>query len=359
MNPEKHFVIERECSEPTGPSSGRHGRRAYLQCSCRAGLHSHGLRTHGALDRMSQSTNIEWTDATWNPVRGCSRVSAGCQNCYAEKIAARFSGRGGAFQFFADKYQPRSKWTGKVELIESKLLEPLHWKKPRRVFVNSMSDLFHENLPDESIDRVFAVMALTPHITYQVLTKRARRMREYLNDASRERFGKDTPSRIHHAMMFNTFGETVLAPLKYPLSNVWLGVSVENQPTADERIPELLATPAALRFVSYEPALAQVDFWRWLWPDGLVSKPKLDWGIIGGESGPGARPFQIEWAQSAVSQFKAAGVPIFVKQLGANPRQACFGYACEEDSTKGGNPADWPREIRVREFPTVRTHFVK
>jgi len=230
------------------------------------------------------STKIEWTEETWNPTNGCSMAKGselgGCLNCYAARNQLRrpnkTSANGKPFAIMTDN-GPR--WTGKVELVESKLLEPLHWRKPRTVFVNSMSDLFHENMPDSDIDRVFAVMALTPHITYQVLTKRARRMREWACDVSRDRFGKDTPSRIHHAMMFDTLGETVLAPLKYPLPNVWLGVSVENQPTADERIPELLRTPAALRFVSYEPALGPVDFTPWLY-----SEPHLDWAIVGGES---------------------------------------------------------------------------
>ncbi len=315
---------------------------------------------------MSQTSNIEWTDATWNPVRGCSRVSEGCRNCYAERIAARFTRSideipgpyvgqtDDAFHGFAINTDSGPRWTGKVELIESKLLEPLHWKKPRRVFVNSMSDLFHENLPDESIDRIFAVMALTPHITYQVLTKRARRMREYLSHPHRFSF----ISLVAGMVAYNNLPKEnwiVRAPQIWPLPNVWLGVSVENQPTADERIPELLRTPAALRFVSYEPALAEVDFWRYLWPDGLISKPKLDWGIIGGESGPGARPFQLEWAESTVYQFGAAGVPLFVKQLGANPRHGSFKYACEEDPKKGANPADWPRVLRVRQFPKPRT----
>jgi len=295
---------------------------------------------------MSQSTNIEWTDATWNPTRGCSRVSEGCRNCYAERIAARFSqGFGdshkeqGTFAGYAIQTESGPRWTGKVELIESKLLEPLHWKKPRRVFVNSMSDLFHENLPVEAIDRIFAVMALTPNITYQVLTKRAGRMREYLQLTQSCAVPKGSWADL------------------LPLPNVWLGVSVENQPTADERIPELLRTPAALRFVSYEPALADVDFTRWLACDGHLARTFgnefLDWGIIGGESGPGARPFDLNWARNTIRQFKAAGVPLFVKQVGSHVIQD--GERRIKADKKGGDMHEWPHDIRVREFPTVRT----
>lgn len=330
---------------------------------------------------MSQ-TPIEWTDYVWNPTRGCSRVSEGCKLCYAERDAARkncnpkLPGYKGFAQFIQIGGKPQPHWTGKVELIESKLLEPLHWKKPRRVFVNSMSDLFHENLPDESIDQVFAVMSLTPHITYQVLTKRAGRMREYLTAAPVQILPKQ-PRRLN-----------------YPLPNVWLGVSVENQTTADERIPELLNTPAAIRFVSYEPALAEVDFARFLDPlgglDGFyrsqiskgmfnedqvgsLKRPTLGWGIIGGESGPGARPFDIQWARNTIRQFRAAGVPLFVKQLGADPRSricetwpsdtkwrsgvSLFGMVPLLKNSKGGDWDEWPEDLRVREFPHV--HFAK
>ncbi len=189
-------------------------------------------------------TSIEWTDTTWSPTRGCSRVSEGCVNCYAERMAARFSGPGRPFHGFAKD----GKWTGKVELIPSKLDDPLRWRKPRRVFVNSMSDLFHEALPFDAISEVYARMACSPQHTFQVLTKRPRRRLEYSRGGMLEAFmGGDH--------------ETI-----WPLPNVWEGVSVEDQATADERIPLLLETPAAVRFVSYEPALGPVDFSRWMWP---------------------------------------------------------------------------------------------
>ena len=287
---------------------------------------------------MSLATGIEWTDATWNPVRGCSRVSEGCRNCYAERIAARnFPAHrspttGEAFAVLTDS-GPR--WTSTVELIESKLTEPLRWKKSRRIFVNSMSDLFHEGLPDEAIDRVFALMALTPHITYQVLTKRAERMRQWSKIPY-------PPDRLDAAMA--TMDVEQREEFQWPLPNVWLGVSVENQETADSRISELLRTPAALRFISYEPALGPLDVRKYLpfarcpWCDrnrdeqhkpscsrqGVVSTasdnrdpmPWLDWVIAGGESGPGARPAHPDWFRSISDQCQAASVPFFFKQWG-------------------------------------------
>ncbi len=326
-------------------------------------------------------TNIEWTDATWNPTRGCSRVSPGCVHCYAERQAARnLPGHrspttGEAFAIIKNG-EPH--WTGKVELIESKLMEPLHWKKPRRVFVNSMSDLFHENLPTRDIVRVAAVMALTPWITYQVLTKRAQRL-PLVFDAQMEYDVKGCAwemlgrlPKFNHQHLGSNVGSR-----PWPLPNVWLGVSVENQQTADERIPELLRTPTAIRFVSYEPALGPVDCRPFLDPlahlDGFyrsqiqkgmfnedqvdsLKRPTLDWVIIGGESGPGARPFRAEWARDIIAQCKAAGVPVFCKQLGANP--VGWGddweYWADMKDKKGGDWDEWPNELRVRQFPEAR-----
>lgn len=317
---------------------------------------------------MAHASKIEWTDATWNPTRGCSRVSEGCRNCYAERQALRYSlTEKDPFFGFVGKVNGHPAWTGKVELIESKLEEPLSWKNPRRIFVNSMSDLFHEALPDEAIDRVFAVMSLCPRHTFQVLTKRPDRMLKYLDD-------DELPSRIDAfaweiieqrvdplARRSDDIRATALDLEDGPLPNCWLGVSVEDQKTADERIPLLLKTPAAIRFVSYEPALGPADFLNYMTytmadlEAGIVSKPILDWIIVGGESGPGARPFGIEWARTTVLHGKGAGVPVFVKQLGARA-----GYQRQDgwrDLTyadrKGGDPAEWPADLRVREHPRV------
>ena len=317
-------------------------------------------------------TKIEWTDATWNPTRGCSRVSEGCRHCYAERQAARNlpssrSPTTGAAFAILNGDGPH--WTGKVELIESRLTEPLHWRKPRRVFVNSMSDLFHEALPDQAIDRVFAVMALCPHITFQVLTKRAERMQEYFaSNIERAVAIKTEASKVPN---YNRLCEEA-DWMPWPYRNVWLGVSVEDQATADDRIPKLLQTPAALRFVSYEPALGPVDFQEFInpcigmalrrnkrvripVPQGLTV-PVLDWGIVGGESGPQARPCDLWWIESTVDQFQAASVPLFVKQVGSRSGyQRMDGWHDRTNlgakNSKGGDWEDWPEKIRVREFP--------
>ena len=186
---------------------------------------------------MTDKTKIEWTDATWNPVTGCTKVSAGCDHCYAETIANRFAGT---------KAYPSG---FDVTLWPDRLDQPLRWQRPRRIFVNSMSDLFHDEVPDEFIGRVFAVMALAPQHTFQVLTKRPGRMRSLLRSGLFQRWVEEYASSMA--------GRIVNHP--WPLPNVWLGVSVENQKWADVRIPQLLGTPAAVRFLSCEPLLASVD----------------------------------------------------------------------------------------------------
>ena len=309
---------------------------------------------------------IEWTYRTWNPVRGCSRISKGCTNCYAERIAARFSSppedgswdgpgepplswlRGGPFHTFAYANRSGSKWTGKVELVEDKLLEPLSWRKPGMCFVNSMSDLFHENLPDKAIDRVFAVMALCPHITFQVLTKRAARMREYLT----KRFGAGHRGDVIRAAMDQKFrlptGKSFPRwPEAWPLPNVWLGVSVEDRANKP-RIDEFRDTPAAVRFLSLEPLLEDL---------GELDLRGIHWVIVGGESGHGARPCNVEWIRSIVQQCEAAGVACFVKQLGARPYQLeppDGGSGIQLKNRKGGDWSEWPEDLRVRQFTEVR-----
>ncbi len=294
---------------------------------------------------MGSTSNIEWTDATWNPVEGCSMAKGsekgGCLNCYAARTALRRPASG-----LAVMRDSGPRWTGKVGLVEKHLADPLHWRAPKRIFVNSMSDLFHESLPDEAIDRVFAVMALCPQHTFQVLTKRPERMRKYLNTLQRIAIPGG------HSIAEQT-----------PLPNVWLGVSVEDQKTADERIPLLLQTPAAVRFVSYEPALGPVDFIRYLLPHwtpqfGADQPPWLNLVIVGGESGPGARPFDIDWARNTIAQCKAAGVACFVKQLGADPYEivshADYDFEPKDvilKDRKGGDMSEWPHDIRVREMP--------
>ncbi len=268
---------------------------------------------------MSSSSNIEWTDATWNPIRGCTRVSEGCRNCYAERMAARLSGPGRAYHGLVRSTRDGPRWTGKIGYPEDVLRAPLHWRKPRKVFVNSMGDLFHEDIPDEKIDNVFAVMAWADHHIYQILTKRAERMRDYvngvfgrygdINDAARAVTGLDhiavLPTQRHG-----------MVPGGWPLRNVWLSVSAEDQPTADERIPFLYETASAVRGVSLEPLLGPIDLHL-----SSHKEKELHWCIVGGESGPGARPMRPDWARSLRDQCHAAGIPFFFKQWGAwSPR---------------------------------------
>lgn len=264
--------------------------------------------------KVSGKTHIQWTDASWNCVIGCSAVSEGCRFCYAERMAHRLGAnpRTPEYKGLTVVRDSGPKWTGKVRCLPERLEDPLRWKKPRMIFVNSMSDLFHEDVPFDFIDKVFAVMALAPQRIFQVLTKRPERMREYFNrpelydrtlreaDTFRAEWANKRPlARI-----------PISNPATSPLPNVWLGVSAEDQKRAEERIPLLLQTPAAVRFVSLEPLLGPVD---------LSYRPrlgKLNWVIVGGESGPGARPMNPKWARDIRDQCKAAGVPFFFKQWG-------------------------------------------
>jgi protein gp37 len=248
---------------------------------------------------MGDRSKIEWTDSTWNPVTGCTKVSAGCTHCYAERLVGRFDALHGFVPFTT------------VECHPDRLEQPLHWRKPRRIFVVSMGDLFHEAVPVDFIDRIFDVMQQCPQHTFQILTKRPKRMIEML-------FGE-----IRRNSLLETHGYQ---------PNIWLGVSVENQAAADERIPLLLQTPAAVRFVSYEPALGPVDLAGWIGATGgwcmehdfdggfcletQCERNKIDWVICGGESGPKARPMHPDWARSVRDQCVSAGVPYFFKQWG-------------------------------------------
>lgn len=275
---------------------------------------------------MSDKSKIEWTDATWNPVRGCSRVSEGCRNCYAEKVAHRFSGPGLPYEGLTVMGNDGPRWNGEIKFIWEHLEDPLKWKEPRRIFVNSMSDLFHENLSREHIDRVLWVVKQCPQHIFQVLTKRPARMKE-------------------HMANFVTYDGL--------MPNLWLGVSVEDQKTADERIPILLETQTAVRWISAEPLLGPVSL-----TPGLVDyltgiKPEhdsscmgdcencpvqaqtehLDWVVVGGESGYNSRPMNEEWAKEIMDQCKAAGVPFFMKQM--------------------AKKAPIPEHLFVREFPEI------
>lgn len=254
---------------------------------------------------MADKTGIEWTDATWNPVTGCTEVSPGCDHCYAKTFAERW--RGTPHHYFENGFD--------VQLRPERLTQPLRWRRPRRIFVNSMSDLFHDQVPDDYIAHVFAVMQSCAAHTFQVLTKRHGRMRSLLNsDGFWEAvtdFGvhvmRQRPSR---SQLWPDHGQ------KHGyLPNVWLGVSAENQQWANIRIPALLDTPAAVRFVSAEPLIGPIDLATTAQPN-VGGVPKLDWVIVGGESGRGARPMHLDWVRTLRDQCVDADVAFLFKQHG-------------------------------------------
>ncbi len=224
---------------------------------------------------MSSQSSIEWTDATWNPVRGCTKISPGCKHCYAEVFAERFRGVAGhAYERGFD-----------LRLVPEKLAEPLRWSKSRMIFVNSMSDLFHEKVPDDYIVKVAEVMALANWHVFQVLTKRSERMKKML-ETSLRRYGRQ--------------------------KNIWWGVSVENIKHGLPRIHHLRSAPAAMRFLSVEPLLEDI---------GKISLNGISWVIVGGESGSKARPIRTDWVISIRDQCKAANVPFFFKQWGGRHKK--------------------------------------
>lgn len=298
---------------------------------------------------MGETTGISWTDSTWSPVRGCTRISPGCENCYAERLAGRFSGAGKPFEGFVRIGKQGPRWTGKVTLIPEQLAVPLRWRKPRRVFVNSMSDTFHESLSNEEIAAVFGVMAACPQHTFQVLTKRPARMREWFGwvDVDALHVCLRAMDRASDDARRRTVMRTSAITSEWPLPNVWLGVSVEDQQRADERIPELLVTPAAVRWLSVEPMLGPVDLWAYV--DGNIRNesvkalrsppmPGVDWVVCGAESGPGSRPTDLQWARDLRDECRRVGVAYFVKQL-----------VVEGNLRK--EMVDFPEDLRIQEFP--------
>lgn len=325
---------------------------------------------------------IEWTDRTWNPVRGCALVSPGCTHCYAMRVAHRFSGAGKPYEGLSRARKSLGPvWTGTVKEIPSALSEPFGWKAPKRVFVNSMSDLFHEYVSNEFIAAVFGVMAATPHHTFQVLTKRPERMRGWFEwvsergEQGRAMFPDDVESwRIGQLLAVQArrlgnvsgyrrgtraTGWEDFDPRRqpWPLFNTWLGVSVEDRAHGLPRIDALREVPAALRFLSIEPLLEDL---------GALDLRGIGWVIVGGESGPSARLCRVEWVRAIVEQCREQGVPVFVKQLGSAvagdwgpgklpqidprlPRRRDWVLG----DAKGGDPSEWPADLRVREMPEV------
>ena len=314
---------------------------------------------------MTPTSKIQWTDATWNPSTGCTQISPGCDNCYAKRITERFSGRG-SFDV--------------VKIHHDRLDRPLRMRKSKMIFVNSMSDLFHPDIPDTFIASAFAVMSLANWHIYQVLTKRHGRMRSLLRSAAFHQLVVDTRQRIiDHPTSRMTRPHRAAAratPMPWPLPNVWGGVSVEDQQRAALRIQTLIETPLAVRFLSCEPLLTQLDLERhngqvtyWLSgrPDwgppeqsgtgvelrDLVVYPHVDWVIVGGESGDQARPLDPDWVRVLRDQCAAAGVAFFCKQLGE-----AWALAHGNTDHKGGDPESWPEDLRVRQFPQLPTEAV-
>jgi protein gp37 len=277
---------------------------------------------------MADRTSIEWTrgedgspGATWNPVTGCTEVSPGCDNCYAKTFAERWRGTPGhPYEHGFD-----------LTLRPARLDQPLRWKRPRRIFVNSMSDLFHDKISADFIAQVFGVMAASPVHTFQVLTKRHGRLKSLLNEPGFAEVAFDHARAYGYAK----YDQNRTMEGFWPLRNVWLGVSVEDQRWADIRIPALLDTPAAVRWISAEPLLGPVDLasylpvaegeickahWSWMCGVGRTGRcqsERLRWVVAGGESGPGARPMHPDWARSLRAQCQQAGVPYLFKQWGA------------------------------------------
>ncbi|MEU5322928.1 phage Gp37/Gp68 family protein [Streptomyces sp. NPDC021056] len=311
---------------------------------------------------MGDSTKIEWSDASWNVVTGCTEVSPGCDRCYAKTFAERWRGTPG--HHFENGFD--------LQLRPERLDIPMTWRKPRKVFVNSMSDLFHKDIPSDYIAQTFAVMALTPRHTYQVLTKRHARMKSLLNQESFHTAVLAWTGRLqdekHPMPAWNPGARRLKA---WPLPNVHLGVSVEDQHWADIRIPALAQTPAAVRFLSCEPLIGPVRLHRGHvhcpvhdFPGGFCSSPcphaiLPNWIIIGGESGRGSRPFDPQWAADLIDDARLAGAAPFVKQLGsvwARDTSYAGKTVAAHGDTKGGKPEYWPTRLRVREYPQEATH---
>jgi len=317
-------------------------------------------------------TKIEWSEFSWNPVVGCSKVSEGCKNCYAERLAA--SGRLQQFEQY-QKVITNGKWNGTTSLVPHILDKPLHWRKPRMIFVSSMGDLFHDSVSFESVLKIIGIIICTPWHTYQILTKRPERMYDFFacfpdgwfiregmkfSSFSEEFFALDSvkgivseqqieKANIYYKTHYDQSNRGKLdGPVPFPIPNVWLGVTCENQRCADERIPTLLQIPAAVRFISCEPLLEDINinihYLNDIKRQGFTGyydsgwKEPFQWVIIGCESGPGRRPCKAEWVRNIVAQCKAAGVKIFIKQLDING-------VVEHDINK------FPEDLKIREYP--------
>ena len=330
---------------------------------------------------MSGNTKIQWTEKTWNPIVGCAKISLGCSNCYAEKEAARNvvrltasakteKGLATRDAYAQSVHRNGKHWSGKVGLMPHRLTEPMSWRKPAMIFANSMSDLFHEDVPTSYIDQVFAVIALTPRHTYQVLTKRPQRMRSYLAgleqegvterlSAAADEFGEDAGSWLSNFIngwsmpeQFKDDNPCDGTIRRWPLPNVWLGTSVEDQKTANIRLPYLADCPAVVRFLSCEPLLGHIRLTTGIYSQGSgkvgTSLDDIHWVIAGGESGQNARPCDVNWLRFMRDQCEIFGVPFFLKQVGAKPVSSgkpCNNYIMLKHP-KGADPSEWPEDLK-------------
>lgn len=305
---------------------------------------------------MADKTGIAWTDASWNPVRGCSMLSDGCRNCYAMRQARRMDHPGGAYEGLTQMGGGKVRWSGKVVTVPKLLDQPLRWTRARRIFVNSMSDLFHADVPRDFIATVYGVAVGCPQHVFQVLTKRpdgAKVWYEWFAERQAQ-----NPVLLRYRKHDGSEGRVVLSADRWPPPNLWFGVSAENQKTYDQRMPTLMTIPAAVRWLSLEPLLGPIDL--------RLGLAKPDWVVVGGESGQGARECNVDWIRDIVRQCQEHRVPVFVKQLGAelrgDPWMKVNGKIMVMDDRmgtvwpvvdhpKGGDPEEWPEDLRVRQYP--------
>lgn len=333
---------------------------------------------------MSDNSTIAWTDATWNVSYGCSPAGAGCKSCYAQRMMSR------SLPNLPHGLTRDGRWTGEVRFAPDNLAIPLHWRQPRRIFVNSMSDLFHESLSNEQIAAVFGVMAKAFWHTFIVPTKRSRRRREWFEwlwSGRNYQLLLQSAQQYEwpvHAMRAVNRGEPPEPRFGQPLLNVWQLASASTQAEADSQWADLAQTPAAVRGLSLEPLVEAIDLEQLndgSWYDregaqlydalrghayyrdgehGLGGGPHLDWVIVGGESGPRARPCNVEWIRSIARQCAEAGVACFAKQIGARAQEEAMGewgvgtFDLRLRDRAGADPSEWPEDIRVRQWPEVR-----
>jgi protein gp37 len=327
---------------------------------------------------MADNSEIGWTDASWNPTRGCTKISPGCKFCYADAFAERFRG---AYQTHADPSHKPEKGEKRrhlpvldeagnqvphpyfdgfdPRLAPEQLDLPLRWARGRKIFVDSMSDLFMAEVPFEYIDKVFTQMLLTPRHTYQTLTKRADRMAEYF--ASPNLYERVLAAADEVRRRFPKLARVGISdPIKHPAPWIWWGVSVEDRKYGLPRVAHLRNLPAAVRFLSVEPLLEDIE---------TVDLSGIHWVIVGGESGQRARVCELPWIRNVVRQAQAANIPVFVKQLGArvsDPKNGIAGYRLrvpKESANliktrvkdpKGADKSEWPEDLRIQQFPEVR-----